>query len=63
MTIVTLCGNPTNDADCPYCLRGKECRQLRESMCKGCVREGVCLSAFKHKMVAHGMCRGREMRE
>jgi len=59
--IVTLCGNPTNDADCSYCLQSKDCREVRETICRGCIREGKCPEDFRHKKVSDGMCRGREL--
>jgi hypothetical protein len=63
MTIVTPCGAPVNDADCPYCLQIKECREVRERICWGCKRElrATCPAEFKHKRAAEGYCRGREM--
>jgi hypothetical protein len=61
MTIVTLCGNQTNDADCGYCLQSKDCRDKRDQICWGCKREFLCPLMFKQKRADAGMCRGREM--
>ncbi len=57
MTIVTLCGNPANDADCSYCLRRRECREVCAGICRGCKREGICPAAFKAKRQEEGYCR------
>jgi hypothetical protein len=59
--IVTLCGNPVNDSDCMMCLQMKDCRDVRETICRGCIREGKCPGDFRHKKVSDGMCRGREL--
>ena len=59
--IVTLCGNPVTEADCGYCLQSKDCREVRETICRGCIREGKCPEDFRHKKVSDGMCRGREL--
>jgi hypothetical protein len=61
MTIVTLCGAPTNEADCGYCLKIKECREAREKICWGCKREFMCPLMFKQKRRDEGYCRGREL--
>lgn len=61
MSIVTLCGNPVNEADCFLCLRIRECREVRETICQGCKREYLCPTRFKHKRAEAGMCRGREL--
>lgn len=61
MTTVTLCQRPPSDPDCGYCLDTYECRLLREAICRGCVREGMCPAEFKRKMAEAGMCRGREL--
>ena len=62
MTPITPCGAVPNDADCSYCLEIHECRLMRESICKGCLREFLCPAEFKRKRVEQGMCRGRELR-
>lgn len=61
MTVVTLCGDPVNDADCPYCLKAKDCRDARNQICWGCKREFVCPLLYKTKRADEGYCRGREM--
>lgn len=63
MTIVTLCGNQTNDADCGYCLQAKDCREKREQLCWGCRHElrGTCPAEYVRKMKERGGCRGREL--
>lgn len=62
MTIVTLCGNIMNDADCGYCLRMAECKEARDAICHGCMREAMCPRLFKQDRAEEGFCRGREMK-
>ena len=62
MTIVTLCGSLTNEGACMGCIQMRDCRERRETLCKGCKREyGPCLREFQRKMQEAGGCRGREM--
>ena len=65
MTIVTLCGRHPNDSDCMMCLQGRDCREAREAICRGCVREHkeMCSRRFRQRKIEDGQCRGREMRE
>jgi hypothetical protein len=60
--IVTLCGAPTNDSDCGFCLQSKDCREVREAICRGCMREDKCPAEYKRDKVDAGQCRGREMK-
>lgn len=61
MTIYTLCGHQPNEPDCRYCLDTYECRLMREAICKGCLREGMCPVGYKAARVEAGWCRGREL--
>lgn len=60
MTIVTLCGAQTNESDCGYCLKIKECREKCEQICWGCRNEFKCPGDYKRKCADVGRCRGRE---
>lgn len=63
MTCITPCKKSTSDAGyCRYCLQIRECKELREAICRGCLRESTCPGEFKHKRAAAGCCYGREMR-
>lgn len=61
MTVVTPCGAAVNDADCPYCLKAKDCREVRNQICRGCTREYLCPLSFKRKRAEEGECMGREL--
>ena len=59
--IVTPCGARPNDCDCGYCLRARECREIRAGICTGCIREGKCPPRFRQARVDEGECKGREI--
>ena len=62
--IFTPCGDLPNDADCMCCLQMQDCREARESICRGCIREHkeICSRRFRQRKIEAGQCRGREIR-